>query len=384
MRDMPFSSFEEEILLYNGEVRLVFEHNLHIYHIEEGGVRYYVPSVTTILSIAAKEGLTWWAANVAIDLLLTKLPFASEEDRKLVADLYYRMKGEKVKAKRDKLRELPGSSLAISTDHTELASLLYDARGRHNTMKDEAADIGRMAHLWLEGHIKAILAGVEYTAPMPDNPQAVSCIEAALRWMDIHNFVPLYSERKIYSRRYGYTGTLDWVGLVTSCGDPNCCHHTGTHKELGDFKSCNAIHDENIWQTAAYLFAILEELEELEIQARRILRLGKEDGEFESKYRSNEYFEYDLQAFLGYQQAHSWKARFSIEKAEQKEAAKSEAKLLAAETPRIEKPSRVKLQTPAYTPIPIAGDVVEVPANQTKRKPRATTKKEYGPIPIAG
>lgn len=353
MSDIQLGSYEEILSLYNGEVTLIFEPVPHRYYLEEDGDRLLVPSVTNVLSVYAKDGLPWWSADMTAQYTINNLPIADEAQRQQVLSLYLQMKDEKRKEKRELLRQTLGTVFSISVSTTELASTLYDARGYHDKAKKLAADIGQMAHDWLECYSKAMIEGTECTEPMPDDDRAVSCINAALDWMRRHNFKPYFAERRIYSRQYGYMGTLDWLGEVTGCGDPACCEHEGTHVELGDFKSCNAIHDENFMQTAAYLFAVLEEIDTLEIQSRRILKLGKYDGEFESRVRSADKFEGDFGAFLGLMQAFCWKQQDKLDKAEAKLEAKEVKRLAKQAVPA--KVKRPRIAKAKLEPIPIAG-----------------------------
>jgi translation initiation factor 2B subunit (eIF-2B alpha/beta/delta family) len=115
--------------------------------------------------------------------------------------------------------------------------------------------------------------------------------------MVAHNVRWLRTERKIYSRKYQYAGTLDGLATVDSCQDVACCGRIYQDElSLIDWKSSNHLRTEYLYQTAAYQQAEQEEFG-CDIKARWILRLGKEDGKFEAWYEQN--FEQDFEAFLG-------------------------------------------------------------------------------------
>ncbi len=191
-----------------------------------------------------------------------------------------------------------------------------------------------MAHEWLERYIKAMLPGAItdcMVRPLPAEKRAASCVEAALAWFAKHKFEPIFSEKKLYSRRYGYAGTCDWLAYVTSCGDPECCPFLGEALVLGDFKSSNNLYDEYFCQLASYRQAIEEEWPELQIGACTLLRLGKEDGEFEVRTSTQEEFDSDFDGFLGCLSMYHWQKQRSLNKRYERETAKAEAKAAKAE-----------------------------------------------------
>ena len=114
--------------------------------------------------------------------------------------------------------------------------------------------------------------------------------------MHNHSVRWLKTEKKIYSRKYDYAGTMDGLALVDSCEDPACCARMFTDElSIIDWKSSNQLRADYLYQTAAYEQAEEEE-SGADIRARWILRLGKEDGKFEPWYAQN--FEDDFQTFL--------------------------------------------------------------------------------------
>lgn len=282
--------------LYNGEVEIFFEPAPHVYFLYRDGVRVDIDSVTTVLHVIDKSTyLTPWAAKVTLN----------------------------------KLKELmlnpDGSVKDFSTE--ELLAWFEEARKEHKKELNKAGDIGTLAHNTLEA---AITYAIENTGgvvqvcptvsgdapnryePAPD-PQHVikaqNCVNRAHEWMVAHNVRWIATEYKIYSREYNYTGTGDGDAIIDSCNDRFCRGCQGRvfkdRRAIPDWKSSNQLADSYAYQTAAYLFARLEEDPTLYIPDRWILRLGKEEGDFEAWYLPDEYFEADFEAFLSVRQLYS-------------------------------------------------------------------------------
>ena len=279
-----------EYKFYNGEVSVFYDDAEHTYmrlpREGEGEQMVIIPGCTTAVHIIDKSAaLMAWTANLCRDYTLLKME--------------------------------PGRNYT----REELEPLLFEASKHYKDIVETAADIGKMAHNCLEQTIKHALrfnAGVvEDLVQAPEHPQSLSCCLAALDWMRKHNVRWVHTERKIYSRKHDFAGTLDGVALVDSCGYVNCCYRVEeiVNADKGivtsvrypdlfvnrlsviDWKSSNRLYDEYRIQTAAYEAAIEEELK-VDIQDRWVLRLGKDDGEFEPWHIGEEDFELDFNAFL--------------------------------------------------------------------------------------
>lgn len=209
--------------LYDGEIELMFEPFRHQYR-ESGLV---VPSVTTILSVINKPALISWAANTAI---------------------------ESVKAQIE-----PGKSY----DEVQLHTILESSRLAHNKKKTDAGALGTFIHNWVEQHIKGENPG------MPVNPNMQSAIFRFLEWEKKYNVKFLVSEQVIFSKKYRYTGTLDFI-----------CSIDGK-MYIGDLKTSSGIYPEMFLQTAAYRYARTEEYPEEKYEGMLIIRVDKNLGDFE-------------------------------------------------------------------------------------------------------
>lgn len=270
----------EQLTFYNGEVTLFYDDRLHVYYTVEDGVRVVAAGVTDVVHMIDKSAaLMQWAANQT-----------SERIRSLL--------------KLDQGITLPD----ILKDHTaeSLDMLIHEARLFHRSVAKDAASVGRAAHDWLEGYLKTRIAGHHYAAALPADERAANCVMDAIRWMEKHKFHPIQSERRVYSRTYGYAGTLDWIALITGCGDPKCCPFVGEVRAIGDFKSSNGLYDSYRAQLAAYQYAWEEEFPDELIAVRVLLKLGKTDGKFDSQTLTHEGFESDFDGFLGTLQMYFW------------------------------------------------------------------------------
>lgn len=155
-----------------------------------------------------------------------------------------------------------------------------------------AADIGTQAHKWIESHI----AAQQLFEPAPDLPTdelVRACVEKFLAW-EMNNHVQyIESERKIYSLKHGYAGTLDCIAILND------------KRVLLDFKTSNGLYPEYNIQTAAYQMAYEEEVNH-SIEGRVLLRIGKEDGSFEDKPLPRCEADLSDQAFLHCLGLYSW------------------------------------------------------------------------------
>jgi hypothetical protein len=328
MSTAAVTGIEEEYLsFFDGEVTLAFDKKLHAYYRIEGDQKILIPGVTSITGMVDKSGpLTQWAANMTVEYILNSFA-VGEGVRSEIREAY-----EAAKAK----QEFPQYEGVYKFERNLFARLLNEARFNFRNIKQEAADVGHVAHEWLERFIKWHIGCIELGAhiddtkvhtplidcyksgwslsyspwnaktPLPENPQAANAVQAALDWLKLHEFTPVYSERRVYSREYDYAGTLDWLAWITLDGKRVLV--------LGDFKTSNALHDEYRMQLAAYHQCLHEEFPSLakDITAHVLLRIGKDDGKFEVQVIPKSEFEYDLAGFLGAAQTYNWKKQLEL------------------------------------------------------------------------
>jgi len=220
--------------MYNGEVTVDFYPNSHMYKVTDpkyGMVKERVKGVTTYLGIKDKSApLVSWATETAglhlYDVLASGNPITMDDVR--------------------------------------------EAIGKHRTIKDEAATIGKAMHEWCEYFIKHKLGREGYeTAPvMPADPQIALGIDSFLEWYMAHDVQFVDSERMVYSRKNKYVGTMDFDAIIDG-------KRTG-----GDFKSSNGLYNSVLAQISAYQDAREEEAEyegqPIKYENRMVVRLSKE------------------------------------------------------------------------------------------------------------
>src|SRR5271155_3429147 len=199
------------------------------------------------------------------------------------------------------LRTMPRNGINVPEVeiHTEsipvsqFVTLVDEAKTAHKDKLEDAGDVGHAAHSWIEDSIRNAITfnkGVvaEMTAMAPIDERAVNCGLAAHAWMVAHNVRFLHTERPIYNRELGYAGTCDGDALVDSCDSPACCARIFQDElSIIDWKTSNYLYVEFLYQTAAYQAALEAEFPGTRYAARWILRLGKEEGDFQSWYEKD-------------------------------------------------------------------------------------------------
>lgn len=329
-----FGGMTETYWFYNGEVQLRFDKRDHIYYrvdkVDENDQLVKVEGVSTVCHILDKShALIPWAVKKMAAKIFQTVPITVTKSG------------------------VP----AVIMKQDEFDQLIIAAKSAHKEILEDAGDVGHAAHDWIEQQIKRALEEGHNRVnelfvldPLPEDQRAALCCMAALNWMELHNVRWIATEKKVYSLEHGYAGTMDGTALVDSCSDLRCCglgdsNHsdicltipgrverpldspeynessgegstdetsrregdtssaeqgsTGYKDRLAliDWKSSNYLYPEYRLQTAAYQRADTEE-HGTPYQERWIIRLGKEDGEFEPWHLGPEEFEHDWYAYL--------------------------------------------------------------------------------------
>jgi len=211
--------------LYEGSVQMLFDSNRHRYTFNDE----IIPTVTGILGIIAKPALINWSANTAVESIQSSIE--------------------------------PGKSY----DEIELHTIFEAGRKAHFQKKVDAGNLGSFVHKWVEQYIKG------ENPTMPVNEELQDSIRRFLTWVEKKQVKFLASEQVVFSKRYKYAGTFDFI--CTRGGKPDLY--------MGDLKTSNGIYDEYLLQTAAYRYARCEEFPEEKYTGQLIIRVGKE-GELEA------------------------------------------------------------------------------------------------------
>lgn len=215
--------------MYGGEIELVFDTLAHKYSVNGETV----PGATTCLGVLSKPALTFWAANMAAD--------------------YWK----------DHIK--PG----VSLDEIEIDNIWKASKRAHSQKKDESASLGTMVHKFVEDYIKGL------NPELSVNPEMRGAEEKFLKWVEDHKVKFVLAEQPIYSKKFGYAGTLDFICIIDG------------HLWLGDLKTSNGIYDEYVSQTSAYWKARIEEFPTENYMGVVIVRVGKDEAEIEVKTMLN-------------------------------------------------------------------------------------------------
>lgn len=152
----------------------------------------------------------------------------------------------------------------------------------YRKVRDRAADIGTCAHYLIECEIKNEKPDLsEFSPAILDKSE--NAYLAWMEWKDTFGKIEtVASELALICNTFG--GTLDWVVKK----DDNYI--------LVDFKSSKSIFPEMVYQLAAYIYLWNINNPDKEIKESYILRIGKEDGEFEQRRYVN--LKKELELFL--------------------------------------------------------------------------------------
>ena len=248
-----FSGLTEKYLFYNDTVELRYDVKNHKY------------LLVTANGLEEQDGVT----NVChcLDKSKVLLPWACK------------MMAQKLKGLMN--FNLAGDRYSIS--EAEFDQFTKEAKTAHKDKLEDAGAVGHIAHAWIEEYVNRCIAGTScLDLEFPSEERADKACQAALYWMFKHNIRWLQTERKVYSRKHKYAGTMDGLCIANSCDDPKCCRTQFTDRlTVADWKTSNQIYIEFILQTAAYRQAYQEEFG-VSIDGIFVVRLGKEDAKFEA------------------------------------------------------------------------------------------------------
>jgi hypothetical protein len=181
-----------------------------------------LPSVTNILGAVAKPALVTWAAN-------TERASVTEA----AADLYGDWAARPMRPQLSRAAYL-----------ATLTARLGQVKA-HQKELAKAGDIGGECHRLIEYAMRTAIGA-------DAGPKPIVCEAALWAFMAFEDFAkaadlkPLVIERVVYSKRYGYAGTIDVLARVNGV------------ITLIDFKSGKAVYQESHLQSAAYATALAE------------------------------------------------------------------------------------------------------------------------------
>jgi len=222
---------KEILIFYNGKTKILFDDVKHAFYDQKTGEK--IISVTEALKMINKPALIPWA----------------------------------IKMMREKLIGQREAGVYIGIPEIIEAGKIYEG------IRKEAADKGKLIHLWIEKYLGyKIKGGHQETPDMPEDEQVANGIMAFLKWEKESGLKKwVASERKIYSRKYNYCGILDAKAIFK------------TGLSVVDFKSSNGLYNETRYQIAAYQEADEEELKTQFSDISWALRFDKNTAEFEAR-----------------------------------------------------------------------------------------------------
>ena len=196
---------------------------------------------------------------------------------------------------REAIVEQLGPVVGETLTQDMLDTALKAARTRPSKTSKEAADLGTRAHDMISEYINMRIENVESYPIIPDDLRTVW--QSYLQWegqSGIHEY--LKTEFAVYSETFRYAGSVDALAVKDD----------GTFMVI-DWKTSKGLYSENAMQVAAYANALSYPLNIANPQAGQmgtpvphdklwdtwtmiepwVIRLGKEDAEFEARQVTN-------------------------------------------------------------------------------------------------
>jgi hypothetical protein len=218
--------------LYDGDVTMMFDPIKHMY--TANGV--HVPSVTGVTGVVDKPALIHWAVNETLGHI--------------------------------KHVWKPGKEYTKD----QIKAIIYDAKEARFRTSGRALNIGTDAHDWIERYIKSRILDLP-TPESPDYPPVLNSVNAYLEWEESAGDIEyIASERKVYSQKYMYSGTVDIYMKIND------------ELVVADLKTSKGIYPEYHVQCAAYANAISEE-DDVSIDKISVVRVPKDGNSVEIEER---------------------------------------------------------------------------------------------------
>jgi len=246
----------EKVKLYNGSVTILFEPRKHKYLHEDNSK---ILSVSKVKDVLNKDALVWWASHCAA---------AHVNEHWDIGQTYN--KAEKI-------------------------ALLKEAYFKHNDVKTQKAKTGKGVHGFAEQFVKG------EKPSMPEDELIRNGANAFLKWWNEADFIPVYTERIVYSKKLDIAGRGDLVVKKKQNGKYK--YHVVDYKAVSMYKKAKfyeedkypdgfvidertgekvkyPIFDEPIIQVSAYRGFLIEELKK-DFGESYVIRFDQEFGDFD-------------------------------------------------------------------------------------------------------
>ena len=149
---------------------------------------------------------------------------------------------------------------------------------------DEAAQIGTLLHLLIEGHQQGFdIDTKDYS--YNQEKAAMKAFAGYLQWYEKVKFKPLRNELVLVNEEMQVGGTID------------CIARMGDDLVIVDWKTSKYLYAENKLQLAAYTYMFEQAQPKANVAYGMILRFGKDDGKFHQHIIKREKLETGIEIF---------------------------------------------------------------------------------------
>ena len=175
-------------------------------------------------------------------------------------------------------KRVPGASTVakLGDDPSALIHWAWDLGSQgldYRKVRDNAADVGTLAHFMIEAHLNNQTPDLSECSPA-DIDKATNAFLKFLEFWEGEGLTSISPEVQLVSEEWGYGGTLDAPAI-----DRN-----GNYVLL-DWKTSKGIYTGYLSQLAAYEALWNENFPDKKITRRAIVRIGKEEiGDFEIRW----------------------------------------------------------------------------------------------------
>ena len=232
--------------LYKDKIKLVFDSVKHTYKVDDK----IVYGVTGIIGIINKPALVNWATNLAVN---------------------------KVRERKDYLEK-------------HLEDVLKEAKGEHYKVSKEAKELGTRVHNVADRWFSEDKFGLVQEMLLVKREEERNALSVMLEFLKTSKPDRKFGEKKIYSKKYSYAGTVDFIGLLNGV------------MTVADYKTSSAIYPDYFLQTSAYAQAIEEELG-IKVKQTAVIRFGK-DRKLE--IQTDKKWKEKLPVFLALKNIYEW------------------------------------------------------------------------------
>lgn len=149
---------------------------------------------------------------------------------------------------------------------------------------DEAAQIGTLLHLLIEGHQQGFdIDTKDYS--YNQEKAAMKAFAGYLQWYEKVKFKPLRNELVLVNEEMQVGGTID------------CVARMGDNLVIVDWKTSRYLYAENKLQLAAYVYMFEQAQPKANVAYGLVMRFGKDDGKFHQHVIKREKLETGIEIF---------------------------------------------------------------------------------------